>query len=136
MKPSKFLETVEILENKQFETISKRLQDPETVRLFHSFIGLTTEVGELQDLFKKKVLYGKEIEKDKIVDELGDVMWYLGVACNALGVSLEEVMEKNWKKLSTRYGDKLQFTEQAALNKNKEAEWKAMNDGEVKRGET
>lgn len=124
MNSNDFLKTVDLLENKDFEVLAARIvSSTENVRLLHAAIGACTEVGELQDLIKKKVIYGKEIDKDKLVDELGDVLWYLGLACNALGVSMEEVMDKNWKKLSTRYGTK--FSEQAALNKNKEAEWEA-----------
>lgn len=125
MNPNKYLEFVDKIENKQFEAIAERMQSEEVIRLFHAFIGLTTEVGELQDLLKKKAMYGKDFDRNKLVDELGDVLWYLGVACNVLGVSLEEVMEKNYKKLATRYGDKLEFSENAALFRNKEAERKA-----------
>lgn len=125
MNANEFLKSVDLLENKEFSKLKERFVQEENIRLLHSGIGLCTEVGEFQDLLKKKVMYGKDIEKSKLVDELGDILWYFGVACNVLGVSMEEVMEKNWKKLSTRYGDKLQFSENAAINKNKEAEWKA-----------
>jgi NTP pyrophosphatase (non-canonical NTP hydrolase) len=130
MTPSKFLETVDILENKDFVKLAERMADPINLRLMHASVGVGTEAGELQDLFKKKVIYGKEVEVSKFVDEIGDLLWYLGVACNTLGVSFDEVMEKNWKKLSTRYGDK--FSEAAAINKNKEAEWTAMNNDTIK----
>ncbi len=130
MTPSKFLETVDILENKDFAKLTERMSDPVNLRLMHASIGIGTEAGEIQDLFKKKVIYGKEVEVAKFVDEIGDILWYLGVACNTLGVSFDEVMEKNWKKLSTRYGDK--FSEAAAINKNKEAEWTAMNNDTIK----
>jgi NTP pyrophosphatase (non-canonical NTP hydrolase) len=135
MNPSKFLETVDILENKDFKKLIERMSDPVNLRLMHASIGVGTETGELQDLFKKKVLYGKEVEVSKFVDEIGDILWYLGVACNTLGVSFDEVMEKNWKKLSTRYGDKLQFTEEAALNKDKNKEWQAMNNDKVEKSQ-
>lgn len=125
MNANDFLKSVDLLENKQFDKLKERFAQEENIRLLHSGIGLCTEVGEFQDLLKKKVMYGKEIEKSKLVDELGDILWYFGVACNILEVSMEEIMEKNWKKLSTRYGDKLQFSENAAINKNKDAEWKA-----------
>lgn len=125
MNPTEFLKSVDTLENKQFDKLKERFVQEENIRLSHAAIGLCTEVGEFQDLLKKKLMYGKEIEKSKLVDELGDILWYFGVACNVLGVSFEEIMEKNWKKLSTRYGEKLQFSENAAINKNKEAEWKA-----------
>lgn len=131
MTPSKFLETVNILENKDFTKLIERMSDPVNIRLMHSSIGIGTEAGEIQDLFKKKVIYGKEVEVSKFMDEIGDLLWYMGVACNTLGISFEEVMEKNWKKLSTRYGDK--FSEAAAINKNKEAEWTAMNNDKVEK---
>jgi NTP pyrophosphatase (non-canonical NTP hydrolase) len=94
----------------------------------HAVIGIGTEAGEVQDLFKKKIMYGKEIQTSDFIDEIGDLLWYMGVACNALGFSLEEVMEKNYKKLSVRYGNSLTFSEERAIVKNKEAEKRAQNE--------
>jgi len=128
MTPSEFLKSVDQLENKDFEKLTERLNDPVSLRLMHACIGIGTEAGEVQDLFKKRIMYGKNVQVSDFVDELGDLLWYIGVACNTLGISFEEVMEKNYKKLSVRYGKTLTYTDEAAINKNKEAEKTAQNE--------
>src|SRR5262249_12605893 len=100
--------------------VKERLQDTGTVRLLHAMIGLCTESGEIQDQLKKHIFYGKPIDTTNLVEEMGDLFWYLGIMANTLGVSFEEIMAKNNAKLRARYGDK--FTETAALNRNLNAE--------------
>lgn len=128
MKPNEFLESVDKLENKDFDKLTERLNDPVSLRLMHACIGIGTEAGEVQDLFKKRIMYGKDVQVSDFVDEIGDLLWYIGVACNTLGVSFEEVMEKNYKKLSVRYGKDLTYSDKSAIIKNKELEKKAQND--------
>ena len=41
--------------------------------------------------------------REHLIIELGDVMWYVMQACMALGVSLDEVVEGNVEKLKKRY---------------------------------
>lgn len=134
MKPNDFLKSIDTLENKDFETLQKRFSEVDNIRLLHAVIGMCTETGELQDAIKRKLLYGKDLDTTNMIEELGDVMWYLGLACNVLGVSLEQVMETNWNKLKTRYGNKLEFSENAAINRNKDLERKVLEDGKEQRG--
>lgn len=117
-----FIKSVELRESQDLPKIAARFQEIGTVRLVHSMIGLATEAGEIQDMMKKHLFYGKEIDRVNLVEELGDIMWYVGLACSELGVTLDEVMAKNNAKLAARYGDV--FTEDAALNRdlNKERE--------------
>lgn len=131
MKADEYVKLATVTESKDFEAIIGRVQgnnkptsleggDPTNLRLLHAAIGLCTETGELQDALKKSIFYGKPLDRTNLAEELGDVMWYIAIACDALGVSLEGVMEKNIAKLKARYGDK--FTQHAALNRNLEAE--------------
>jgi NTP pyrophosphatase (non-canonical NTP hydrolase) len=128
MKPSDFLKSVDQLENKDFDKLIERMNDPTSLRLMHACIGIGTEAGEVQDLFKKRIMYGKTVQTSDFVDEIGDLLWYIGVACNTLGISFEEIMEKNYKKLSVRYGKDLTYSDKAAIIKNKELEKKAQNE--------
>jgi NTP pyrophosphatase (non-canonical NTP hydrolase) len=123
MKPSEYVKNVLRTESTNFEAIKGRFDEP-TIRLMHAFIGIATEAGEINDAMKKHLFYGKAFDKANAVEELGDLMWYIGVACDTLGVSLEEVMEKNIAKLRARYGEK--FSEQAALNRNLDTERKIL----------
>lgn len=74
-------------------------------RLLNAVFGLMGEVGEVTDMVKKIWWHGHDIEKPKLLDELGDVLWYVVLATDALGETLEEVMNRNIIKLKTRYPD-------------------------------
>jgi NTP pyrophosphatase (non-canonical NTP hydrolase) len=69
-------------------------------------LGLVGEAGEVAEKFKK-IIRDKQGEisttdKDEIVKELGDVLWYISVMADYLGVRLETVAETNLSKLSDR----------------------------------
>lgn len=86
------------------------------MRLLHAGLGLATEAGEFLDQLKKQLFYGKPLDTTNLVEELGDHMWYIAIACDQLGVSLEQVMQINIDKLKARYPVK--FTKEAALERN------------------
>jgi NTP pyrophosphatase (non-canonical NTP hydrolase) len=90
------------------------------LRLLHVGMGLATESGEFMDALKRHIFYGKELDKTNLIEELGDVTWYLRIACDVLGVSLAEVIQKNVDKLRKRFPDK--FTEDKAVNRDLEGE--------------
>ncbi len=66
-------------------------------------LGLTGEAGEVADHIKKGVLHQHGIDHERLVDELGDVAWYLTSIATLIGVPLSEVFERNIEKLKTRY---------------------------------
>ncbi len=68
-------------------------------------IGLAGEAGEVADHIKKGVFHRHGIDKDKLVKELGDNLWYIAALCTKLGVTLENVMQLNIDKLRKRYPD-------------------------------
>ena len=75
-------------------------------QLLTASAGLSAESGEFTEVVKKIVFQGKELNEDNIFHmkrELGDICWYLAVACSALNTSLEEVLVMNVEKLSARY---------------------------------
>ncbi len=67
-------------------------------------LAINGEAGELAEVVKKTWRDGKELDREKIVDELGDILWYVAVLSHTLGVRLSEVMERNVEKLRERYG--------------------------------
>lgn len=74
--------------------------------LLHSVLGLTTETGELANTIKVHFAYkNKEDKLDivNIVEEFGDLLWYIAIGLNSVGSSIDEAMEKNIAKLSARY---------------------------------
>ena len=71
--------------------------------LVNGVMGLCGESGETIDLVKKHLFHGHELNRDKLIEELGDVAWYLAESCTALNVKLEDVLTKNIEKLKKRY---------------------------------
>jgi len=65
--------------------------------------GLNGEAGECIDILKKVEFQGHTFDPEKMLDELGDVLWYVAQAATGLGVTLQEVAEHNIAKLKTRY---------------------------------
>ena len=85
------------------------------IRLLHGIIGIITESGEISDNVKKHLFYGKDLDKENLIEELGDILWYVATSCNAIGIPLDEVMFLNIEKLKLRYPE--QFTEEDALDR-------------------
>lgn len=106
-------------ESNDFPAIKGRVTD-ENIRLLHAGIGLATEAGEFLDALKKHVFYGKDLDKVNLMEECGDLMWYMSVALDALGYDYKQVMDRNIEKLSARY--KNGFTKEAAVNRDLETE--------------
>ena len=75
-------------------------------RLLTSGVGINAEGGEFLEIIKKMIFQGKpwdEDNKEHLIIELGDVMWYVAQACMALETSFDDVIERNVKKLEKRY---------------------------------
>ena len=71
--------------------------------LINGVMGLCGEAGEAIDIVKKHLHQGHELDREKLVKELGDIAWYLAETATALDISLEEVLERNIGKLRSRY---------------------------------
>ena len=75
-------------------------------RLLTAALGLNGEASEFSELIKKCIFQGKEYDdttKNKLKDELSDVMWYIAQGCIALDISIEELIDINMAKLKDRY---------------------------------
>ena len=70
-----------------------------------SALGLNGEAGEYSELVKKNVYHGHPLDIDKAAKELGDVLWYIARAAEAIGVPLSEIAARNIEKLRARYPD-------------------------------
>ena len=73
--------------------------------LRNAVYGLNGESGEVIDILKKHEFQGHEMDYGKIMDEAGDVCWYIALLASALNVPLEEIMLRNVRKLMERYPD-------------------------------
>lgn len=73
--------------------------------LINGVLGMNGESGEVADELKKFLFHGHKFNKGKLVEEIGDVLWYISTTLYGLGISLEECAEKNINKLKKRYPD-------------------------------
>ena len=91
-------------------------------RLLTSGVGINAEGGEFLEIIKKMVFQGKpwnEDNREHLIIELGDIMWYVAQATQALDISMEDVLDTNIRKLSKRYPDgtfDAYFSENRAAN--------------------
>ena len=77
--------------------------DTERERLMLAGMGLGGEAGETCDHAKKVAFHGKDMDRDKLVAEMGDVLWYFALLASLYDISLDEVMATNVFKLCDRY---------------------------------
>lgn len=71
--------------------------------LIHAALGLTGEAGEFADCIKKHFFYGRELDRENAAEELGDILWFVALACETLGISMADVAGENIAKLRKRY---------------------------------
>ena len=75
-------------------------------RLMTAAVGISAEGGEFTEIVKKMVFQGKpwnEDNREHLIIELGDVLWYVAQACMALEIDFDDVIKGNIKKLEKRY---------------------------------
>ena len=107
----RFVDVVTSDASKDFLSLSDRLVELDEKganieRLLTAAVGISAEGGEFMEIVKKMVFQGKPFNKDNkdhLIIELGDVMWYVAQACMALEVSMDDVISTNVKKLGKRY---------------------------------
>ncbi len=86
----------------------------------HMVMGISTEAGELLDVYKKRLAYNKELDLINIGEELGDISWYWIELCELLGFDPEVLFTINIEKLKERFPDK--FSEDKAINRDTDRE--------------
>ena len=75
-------------------------------RLLTAAVGISAEGGEFMEIVKKMLFQGKpwtDDNREHLIIELGDVLWYVAQACMALEVSFDDVVATNVEKLKKRY---------------------------------
>lgn len=87
--------------------------------LWHMASCVPGEAGELFDAVKKFVIYGKgAIDIENVVEELGDLEFYMAGVRKALGITRERTLQANIAKLEGKNGRyKEGYSDAAALNR-------------------
>ena len=110
-KYTEFVDAVTSDSSKDFVSLADRLGDLDRQganieRLTTAAIGIAAEGGEFAEIVKKMVFQGNpwnEDNREHLIIELGDVMWYVAQACMALDVPVDAVIRGNVRKLEKRY---------------------------------
>lgn len=98
---------------KQAERTSGSLDSAD--QILNGVMGLNGEAGECIDIVKKCLFQGHELNREKLIDELGDVLWYIAQTATGLGVNMQAVAEQNIAKLRARYPDG--FSSERSINR-------------------
>jgi NTP pyrophosphatase (non-canonical NTP hydrolase) len=87
-------------------------------KIENGIIGLFGEGGELADIYKKSKYQGHPMNREKMIEELGDVLFYCAMIATGLRTTLDKVAEQNIEKLMKRYPDG--FTPERSMNREPE----------------
>ena len=99
-----------LMDFSMYEAAAARTINPaldESERLIDAAAGLAEEAGEVLGLVRKHLYQGKELDRDNLEKELGDVLWCLAMTARAAGLSLEATAASNIAKLEQRHGDRI-----------------------------
>jgi NTP pyrophosphatase (non-canonical NTP hydrolase) len=93
-----------------YQELAKRTipqNKPKESRVAEFCVGTVEEAGESVGVIKKVVFHGHpftEEKREKLVSELGDLMWHVAALATEYGISLDEVADYNVNyKLKKRY---------------------------------
>ena len=74
---------------------------PQKCNMLHMAVGVAGEAGELLDAAKKCVMYNKPLDRENVIEELGDIEFYMEGLRQELGITRIETLEANRAKLLT-----------------------------------
>ena len=106
-----FVDAVTSDASKDFVSLADRMveldgEGANIERLLTAGVGINAEGGEFLEIIKKMIFQGKpwnDANKEHLIIELGDLLWYVAQATQALGVSVDDVVATNVRKLEKRY---------------------------------
>jgi len=76
-------------------------------------MGVSGEAGELLDAIKKATIYRKTLDKENVIEECGDILFFVQGILNYYCLTLDDAVEQNREKLSKRYSAGKYSNEQA-----------------------
>jgi len=112
---SDFVKGVLRTEKSDYSPVVSRLSRTDNVRLLHGAMIASKESGELVDQMYRHIYYGANLDHVNLIEELGDIMFGIGLMADELNVSIEQIMGANNAKLRARYPDG--FSKDKALNR-------------------
>ena len=82
----------------------------------HAALGGCGEAGELADAIKKEVVYCKPTDMQNLIEELGDLRFYMQAVQNMYGITEQDILQYNANKLSKRYSS-LRYSDEEAIRR-------------------
>lgn len=83
--------------------------------ILNASLGLSGEVGEINDMIKKWAFHGHGLSMEEAEKEIGDILWYVAMMCRSFGFDMQAIAEQNIAKLKKRYPEG--FSEEASRNR-------------------
>jgi NTP pyrophosphatase (non-canonical NTP hydrolase) len=83
-------------------TLNARLSEQE--KLLDAAAGIAEEAGEVLAHVRKHLYQGRPLDREKLAEELGDVLWCVAAVATVSGLELSSVARRNQKKLELRHG--------------------------------
>lgn len=90
-------------------------------RALHAILGISGEAGELVGAIKRTIVYHEPLDRQNLKEELGDLLYYVGLLMSDNDWTLDEVLRENMSKLQKRYPDGYN-NEDAVARKDKQDE--------------
>ena len=87
----------------EYQKLAMRTANGKCRNISNVGLGISGEAGECTDIIKKHLHHGHDFDKEHFAKELGDVLWYVALGCEVIGIPMEEVMQRNIDKLKARY---------------------------------
>lgn len=75
---------------------------PEKFAIIYPALGLCGESGEIAEKVKKFLRGDRELDREGLLKELGDPLWYITSLAADLGYTLQDVVNANEEKLTSR----------------------------------
>ena len=101
------------------------------LRLLHAILGISGEASELATSLRRSQLETEPLDVENIKEEIGDVLWYLALAADAIGADLGDIADANIRKLAVRLGPT--YDADRVLNRDLEAEKAALEGASLDR---
>ena len=92
---------------------------PEQADMLHMGVGVSGEAGELLDAIKKHTIYGKELDVKNVIEELGDLEFYMEHLRQIVGITRQQTIDANIAKLGKRYSSGTYSNDQAQTRADK-----------------
>ena len=100
--------------------------EPRDAHLTHMAMGVAGEAGELLDAIKKSAIYRKPLDRENVLEECGDILFFIQGILNHFSakedhpITLQDILDANRKKLSERYHRGVYSNEQAQQRADKQ----------------